>query len=105
MSPHSVSLKFQSAPPTTHCTAVVNPTKYTSLANFHGKMEKFSPLDYESAGIYTNDLLDGYMDYKAMWKQISSATHELKGGRATVEIACLTEETSDLAVVKPLLKD
>ncbi|KAK0642160.1 hypothetical protein B0T16DRAFT_311671, partial [Cercophora newfieldiana] len=77
-------------------------TKYTSLADFHEKKVEFSPLDYESAGIYTRALLDHYMDYKAMWKDISTATYELKGGRATVEMARPGEETYQLATIKPL---
>ena len=72
-------------------------TKYTSLASFHEHKQVFTPLDYESAGIYTRALLDSYMDYKAMWKQISHATYELKGNRATIEMAKPTEETTGLA--------
>ncbi|RGP72364.1 hypothetical protein FLONG3_6760 [Fusarium longipes] len=75
-------------------------TKYTSLASFHEQNLKFSPLDYESAGIYTRALMDSYMDYKAMWKQISHATYELKGNRATIEMAKPDEETCSLAVIE-----
>ncbi|KAF5578869.1 uncharacterized protein FSUBG_13702 [Fusarium subglutinans] len=60
-------------------------TKYTSLTDFQMKKDGFSLLDYKSAGIYTNALLDHNMDYKAVWKQISHATYELKGNRATIE--------------------
>lgn len=77
-------------------------TKYTSLADFQMKKDDFSPLDYESAGIYTSALLDHYMDYKAMWKQISHATYELKGNRATIEMARPGEETYSLATIQPL---
>ncbi|KAK4205404.1 hypothetical protein QBC40DRAFT_320121 [Triangularia verruculosa] len=55
-----------------------------------------------NAGIYTRALLDHYMDYKAMWKDISSATYELKGGRATIEMARPGEETYALATIQPL---
>ncbi|KAK3361312.1 hypothetical protein B0T24DRAFT_725050 [Lasiosphaeria ovina] len=43
-------------------------------------------------------LLDSYMDYKSMWKEISHATLELKGNRATVELARPGEETTRLAL-------
>ena len=29
-----------------------------------------SPLDYENAGVYTNTLLESYLDYKEIWKNI-----------------------------------
>ncbi|KAI9163802.1 hypothetical protein HJFPF1_05429 [Paramyrothecium foliicola] len=77
-------------------------TKYSALADFQLKKDDFSPLDYESAGIYTSSLLDHYMDYKSMWKQISHATYELKGNRATIEMAQPDEETHELATIKPL---
>ena len=77
-------------------------TKYTALADFQEKKNDFSPLDYESAGIYTSALLDHYMDYKAMWKEISHATYELKGNRATIEMARPGEETYALATIQPL---
>lgn len=28
--------------------------------------------DYENAGIYTSALLDAYMDYKSIWKQVQT---------------------------------
>lgn len=77
-------------------------TKYTALASFHDKKDDFSPLDYESAGIYTRALLDHYMDYKAMWKAISHATYELKGGRATIELAKLDDEMYKLASIEQM---
>ncbi|KAK6525430.1 hypothetical protein TWF694_005568 [Orbilia ellipsospora] len=77
-------------------------TKYTALASFHEQNIKVTPLDYENAGIYTGSLLDAYMDYKSLWKQISQATHELESGRATIEIARPTEEIYELARVKAI---
>lgn len=75
-------------------------TKYTALESFHVQMQTCKPLDYENAGIYTGSLLDHYMDYKVMWKQILNATYELEGNRATIEMAQPTQETCDLAVVR-----
>lgn len=80
-------------------------TKYTSLASFHIQKEEFSPLEYENAGIYTGALLDAYMDYKAMWKQISHATYELEQNRATIEMAEPSEDIYALATVKKLPED
>ncbi|KAJ6538432.1 hypothetical protein DFH09DRAFT_930393 [Mycena vulgaris] len=45
-------------------------TKYTSLKSFYEKTIHGSPLDYENAGVYSAALLDAYMDYKMMWRNI-----------------------------------
>lgn len=76
-------------------------TKYTSLASFHAVHNNFSPLDYENAGIYTGALLDSFMDYKALWKQISTATDELEASRATIEMSEIPEDMAELAIIKP----
>lgn len=47
-------------------------TKYTSLRSFHEKNNKGTPLDYENAGVYSSALLDAYMDYKVMWRNIQT---------------------------------
>lgn len=67
-------------------------TKYSSLPSFHQKMGSFSPLDYENAGIYTAALLDSYMDYKSIWKQIQLANFELQNQRADMTEAKPVEE-------------
>lgn len=77
-------------------------TKYTALASFQKQLTKFSPLDYENAGIYTGALLDAYMDYKALWKQISNATYEIEANRATIEMGEPSEEIFKLAKVRDL---
>lgn len=75
-------------------------TKYTALESFHLQNRGFSPLDYENAGVYTGSLLDNYMDYKSLWKQISFASYELEGNRATIEMAQPSQDVYDLAKVK-----
>jgi hypothetical protein len=50
-------------------------TKYTSLRSFHEQTVKGSPLDYEIAGIYTNALLDAYVEYKSMWGDLNQSTN------------------------------
>ncbi|KAF2805523.1 uncharacterized protein BDZ99DRAFT_423807 [Mytilinidion resinicola] len=57
-------------------------TKYSSLRSFHEQMVKGSPLDYENAGIYTSSLLDAYMDYKSMWKEIAEIIYEQEKGQS-----------------------
>ncbi|KAJ5547188.1 hypothetical protein N7494_004773 [Penicillium frequentans] len=75
-------------------------TKYTALESFHLQNREFSPLDYENAGVYTGSLLDNYMDYKSLWKQISFASYELEGNRASIELAQPSQDVYDLAKVK-----
>lgn len=36
--------------------------------------------DYENAGIYTAALLDAYMDYKSIWKQVQTMNWEFENG-------------------------
>jgi hypothetical protein len=45
-------------------------TRYTSLLSFHKYAQKYTPLTYENAGVYTADLLDDYMWYKLMAKDL-----------------------------------
>lgn len=79
-------------------------TKYTALESFHLQVHGFSPLDYENAGVYTGSLLDNYMDYKALWKQISFASYELENNRATIDMAQPSQDVYELAKVKtPML--
>ncbi|KAG5644903.1 hypothetical protein DXG03_007455 [Asterophora parasitica] len=55
-------------------------TKYTSLKSFYEKSIRGSPLDYENAGVYSAALLDAYMDYKMMWRNIQQAAWEVEQG-------------------------
>ena len=50
------------------CSAIL--TKYENLRSYQLIEPRISPLDYEIAGYYTNDLLDAMMDYKNIWKEI-----------------------------------
>ncbi|KAJ5263841.1 hypothetical protein N7478_011446 [Penicillium angulare] len=75
-------------------------TKYSALESFHLQNPDFSPLDYENAGVYTGSLLDNYMDYKSLWKQISFASYELESNRATIDLAQPSQDVYDLAKVK-----
>lgn len=75
-------------------------TKYTALEDFHKKNRTFDVLSYENAGIYTGSLLDSFMDYKMLWKQISNATYELEGNRATIDMGEVSDEMARLAKVR-----
>nr|RBQ86854.1 hypothetical protein FVER53263_13019 [Fusarium verticillioides] len=72
-------------------------TKYTSLRSFHEATLRGSPLDYENAGIYTNSLLDAYMDYKYIWSQIQERIAAVDKGLMTVKKA---EEQDGLATYR-----
>ncbi|KAJ7797131.1 hypothetical protein B0H13DRAFT_1674612 [Mycena leptocephala] len=56
-------------------------TKYTGLKSFHEKKLKGSPLDYENAGVYSSALLDAYMDFKVMWRNIQMGMLARLGSR------------------------
>ncbi|TFK33522.1 hypothetical protein BDQ12DRAFT_615171 [Crucibulum laeve] len=49
-------------------------TKYSALRSFHEREVKGSPLEYENAGVYSSALLDAYMDYKILWRNIQAGS-------------------------------
>ncbi|KAF0643184.1 hypothetical protein FPSE5266_07850 [Fusarium pseudograminearum] len=56
-------------------------TKYEALRSFMAlKPEKLLPIMYENAAIYTNALLDAYMDYKNIYRNISSDLFDIDAG-------------------------
>jgi hypothetical protein len=62
-----------------------NLTKYDTLRSFVAlKPEGCSPLQYENAQIYTNALLDSFMSYKALYKQLGEQIFRVKAN--TLEI-------------------
>ncbi|KAL7932791.1 hypothetical protein V8C35DRAFT_306790 [Trichoderma chlorosporum] len=75
-------------------------SKYTSLKSFVQIYKPQSVLSYENAGVYTGALLDMYMDYKSIWKQIQVANFELKNRRADIRAAEPSEEVRALAIEK-----
>lgn len=79
--------------------------RYTALESFQRQKDNYSLLDYENAGIYTGALLDHYMDYKLMWKQLSMATYELEQLRATIEWTQMPEELYKLADIQELAEN
>ncbi|KXG46650.1 uncharacterized protein PGRI_055060 [Penicillium griseofulvum] len=55
-------------------------TKYSALRSYQLQTNKGSPLDYENAGVYTNALLEFYMEYKSIAKDIQKMTQEVSDG-------------------------
>lgn len=75
-------------------------TKYSNLRSFYDKPHDFSPLDYENAGVYTFALLDAYMDYKVLWKNVQLTSFEVSNGRGLLKASELAEqELSDMQTV------
>ncbi|KAJ7351546.1 hypothetical protein DFH08DRAFT_923452 [Mycena albidolilacea] len=72
-------------------------TKYTSLKSFHEKTLKGSPLDYENAGVYSSALLDAYMDFKVMWRNIQMAAWEVEQGQSYLIAKLNLPEFSEMA--------
>ncbi|RTE82404.1 hypothetical protein BHE90_003036 [Fusarium euwallaceae] len=71
--------------------------KYTTLKSFLAVYKPASVLTYENAGVYTGALLDMYMDYKSIWKQIQIANFELRNRRADISVASPSQEVMELA--------
>ena len=54
-------------------------TKYDTLRSFVArKPASYTPLQYENAQIYTNALMDSFMTYKALYKQLGDQTSPFK---------------------------
>ncbi|KAF7339039.1 Major facilitator superfamily MFS-1 [Mycena venus] len=71
-------------------------TKYTSLKSFYEQSIKGSPLDYENAGVYSSALLDAYMDYKVMWRNIQQAAWEVENGQSMLTMKEALPELAEL---------
>jgi len=69
-------------------------TKYENLRSFVERQPKaYSKLAYENAQIYTNVLMDAFMSYKALYKQLSDQIFQVR--QKTMEI--LPWESKDAA--------
>lgn len=56
-------------------------TKYDTLRSFIAlKPPNATPLDYETAKLYTNALMDSYMAYKSLYQEVSTAILDLSSG-------------------------
>ncbi|ODM15565.1 hypothetical protein SI65_09168 [Aspergillus cristatus] len=70
-------------------------TKYQALRSYQLLSNKGSPLDYENAGAYTNSLLESYMDYKDIWKQIGKMSAEYGQQKSMLKITSAATDTSN----------
>lgn len=52
-------------------------TKYTTLRSFAEQMPGVVPLDYDNTVLYSGDLLDAYMEYKHLVKQLNLSPSSL----------------------------
>jgi hypothetical protein len=48
-------------------------SKYTSLRSFHEQMPSIVPLDYDNVVLYHTYLLEAYMEYKYIVKQLNQS--------------------------------
>ncbi|WPB03372.1 uncharacterized protein RHO25_008011 [Cercospora beticola] len=53
-------------------------TKYTALRSFQEKTVRGTPLDYENAGVYTSTLLEAYLEYKSILKDLQMMSWDLE---------------------------
>jgi len=66
-------------------------TKYDSLRSFVArKPESYTALQYENAQIYTNALMDSFMSYKSLYKQLGEHIFNVQG--KTLEIVSWAEK-------------
>ena len=49
-------------------------SKYTSLRSFHEQMPGVAPLDYDNVVLYHTYLLEAYMEYKYIVKQLNQSS-------------------------------
>jgi hypothetical protein len=57
-------------------------TKYTALRGYilWRNEVRLEPLDYEAAQLYTSELLDVYMGYKSIWRDIHKMLDNMEAG-------------------------
>lgn len=72
-------------------------TKYTTLRSFLEQMPGIVPLDYDNTVLYSGDLLDAYMEYKHMVRQLNQM---LADPSAYVESTFVSRE--EAAELKPI---
>ncbi|OQE13686.1 hypothetical protein PENFLA_c044G03126 [Penicillium flavigenum] len=76
-------------------------TKYSALRSYQVLTNKGSPLDYENSGVYTNALLESYMEYKAIAKDIQKMAQGVSDGVKTlVELPAAEEATKEIKSLK-----
>lgn len=76
-----------------HCWPSAIVTKYSALRSFQTRSVNGTPLDYENAGVYTSMLLEAYLEYKSIWKEI-----QLMSWDAEHNLVTLTKASSSTSM-------
>ncbi|KAE8230988.1 hypothetical protein CF326_g4004 [Tilletia indica] len=80
-------------------------TKYESLRSFVSlKPKKLSPIKYENAAIYTNMLMDSYLEYKTLFKQLANDIRAVQSGEKRFKAEVPTTEVDGKKQVPVLSK-
>ncbi|KAF4459911.1 hypothetical protein FALBO_13327 [Fusarium albosuccineum] len=81
-------------------------TKYESLRSFMAlKPAKLSRIMYENAAIYTNALLDAYMDFKNIYRNITTDLFDIQAGTKVLEKTMETGTLADNATLSKINDD
>ncbi|KJK61895.1 hypothetical protein P875_00086561 [Aspergillus parasiticus SU-1] len=76
-------------------------TKYSALRSYQLLSNKGSPLDYENAGVYTNSLLESYLDYKDIWKAIGILSTDYSQKKTILKVPdTATEAAKEIKAMK-----
>jgi hypothetical protein len=71
-------------------------TKYDSLRSFVAmKPASYTKLQYENAQIYTNALLDSFMEYKSLYKRLGEQIFNIQGKTLEFVEGSATDKTAD----------
>ncbi len=82
-------------------------TKWDHLKDFHKYTPSWwtaSSLDYEMAAVYTNDLLDQFLEYKSLLKQVSDIASNLTDYQVSASPNAVPVEIGALLGMKKLIK-
>jgi hypothetical protein len=77
-------------------------TKYTTLRSFLEQMPGVTPLDYDNTVLYSGDLLDAYMEYKHIVKQLNAM---LEDPTAYVESTLVDEAREEIKPIRLQLSE
>lgn len=82
-------------------------TKWDHLKDFHKYTPSWwtaSSLDYDMAAVYTNDLLDQFLEYKSLLKQVSDIASNLTDYQVSASPNAVPVEIGALLGMKKLIK-
>lgn len=67
-------------------------TKYTALKSFHSMEQIYSPLSYDNVTIYTNILMDAYLEYKSILREVQELTYDVQSSKFNLEASPIKPE-------------